>query len=397
MNEFEEFLTYIGFKYIGYELDKPWSVGKGVRTYRNRIVASNGIQGGFNLSSDEEIEQGRAPVECMVDFSGNYFSDKSCVDVWRMCRGLNNVYKVKATRIDIAIDDYSEESFIPVKEMYEAWGDNNNFGFKNYKFISGGSSIDEMESTHYFGSRDSGKMTRIYRHDGRMRFETEYKRGYAPAIFQLLCVLERNWIIDGEFFNKNEVEYKLAIEELGMELNKEVFDFILQFLMNWGEIVKENHLNPAHKIEYVGLDEKEEGEYSSNQRCNEELESILQRMLAAIAIGGIDFRDKSCRKDRSKASRSDTKRLPFWQEFIDKIGSGIKLKIPRVKSNLSNSIAFVDRQVAKLLAKVKEGLGIMGFITWMDKLTERGKARFNGSDLKTIEFIKDNKRIVYLN
>ena len=56
------------------------------------------------------------------------------------------------------------------------------------------------------------------------------------------------------------------------------------------------------------------------------LQKTISYALAKAAINCIDFRDNSIYSNRKYASKSKTKRLPFWQDFIDKIGVSHHIK-----------------------------------------------------------------------
>ncbi len=53
------------------------------------------------------------------------------------------------------------------------------------------------------------------------------------------------------------------------------------------------------------------------RRNDENWSREIQKTLGNLAIGAIDFRDKS----KGSTSKARTKRLPFWQKFINKVNS----------------------------------------------------------------------------
>ena len=166
------------------EFDTPWSPGSAANYYPNRILGSRGIRGGFNIEEE-------GTVRYMVDLSGEYFEGMSVVDSWRLLKGLTERFRARGTRIDIAIDD-PEYQAIPVKKMVSACQEGYNFGFKKIGYHSSGFCGERQSETFTFGSRESGKFVRVYDHDEEcLRFEVEFKRGYANPIFQELGKLER--------------------------------------------------------------------------------------------------------------------------------------------------------------------------------------------------------------
>ena len=315
------------------EYGSPWTAGAGANNYPHRVRSVSGVHGGFLV--DEET----GSVEIMVDLPGSYWEPLSVRDQWRLCRGLVQAYQAKATRFDIAIDDASY-SLIPVDQMFNAWKQGNGFGFINCQKIGGGKTVEEWEETTYFGSRNSGKMVRIYNHKDKFhRFETEFKRGYADQVFQT--------------FSSSDYSHDSLEEELHP---------------------CSDELHP----------------------CSDEFDLTLSKLLASIAVGAIDFRDKSVRKDRSKASFKDTPRLDFYQVFIDLCGTHLRVKLRQVEKCLRKTIAWMQRQTSATIAMVRQGLGSLEFMNWMRSMTDKGSEKFNGWHKLMIDFIRTSPDSVRL-
>ena len=359
-SQVEEVFSFIGHKYISVEMDSPWTAGTGCTYYENKIITPIGVSGGFTVDSET------GDVEMMVQFSGEYFSAISMLDSWRLIMGLYHKFSADCSRIDIAIDDPSY-SIIPVDKMYQAWVDGNNFGFRKYKDCGSGLTPETYTKTHYFGSRESGKLVRIYDHKQKcMRFEVEFKRQYSRLLFLLMASIERNvQVIPGEpeDHSINHMDaYKKCVDILGSSI---------QF--------------SGYEISFEEL-----------HACKGDFDLLLQKIFGGIAVSCIDFRDKSGLKDPARASRRDTKRLDWYQEFMDRIGLEIKVKLPKRECSMRKNVAWMQRSVSKSLLIIKKSLGLSEFAVWMSDLTSSAKEKITSADEKKIEFCKNNKDLLRL-
>ena len=352
-NKFNQLIEFINVDQLSVVIDAPWSAGHGAIWYDNKIVSNIGVQGGFTYLQEEQ------EFEVMLDFSGQYFSGVTVENQWRLLMGLNYTFNAVCSRIDIAIDDESY-SQIPVIQMKNGWERGENFGFKAHKYIESGNSVTSKQKTYYYGSRNSGKMVRVYNHEDEcQRFESEFKRRYAPFVFQCLASIKREW------FN-GEVDYMDAVSDImNIKTSNEV--------KNW----------------LKGAIDKLHG-------CNDEFEIILQKIMGSLAVSAIDFRDRSRRKDRSKASLKDTTRCSYYQEFIDKIGTQIKIRLPQIKSSIQSTVVWMQRQVSKSISIIRDSLGALEFKKWEDKLFETGREKQSLLDWKLIKYIKENPGLVSL-
>ena len=104
-DEFQLTMNFLLDEYV-VEFDRPWSPGAGAVFFPHKVIGTRGFVGGFNVDDD-------GLYSFMVDMPGEYFQGISATDQWRLIVGLNFRYKVKCTRIDIAIDDCTY-SIIPV-------------------------------------------------------------------------------------------------------------------------------------------------------------------------------------------------------------------------------------------------------------------------------------------
>lgn len=345
----------IGDEYITESI--TWRPFGGKITFDNKITSPLGVTGGWINHPETGI------YEICLQFAGAFFELKSNVDVWRMIRGLEYTYKARCTRIDTAIDDLSYE-IIPVNFMIQETLKGNTFGFRSYKFINSGdntsqsvrsnSSVSSFISTQiynvnnehfiansnmtiYLGSRNSGKMVRIYDHDSEcLRFETEYKRRYAREVFSAIASFERG---DNQ------------------RLDSTTFQFVREPSAWLNVTIKQ-------AIENLG------NTYS--------FEDALSKLIGGIGVSAIDFRNKQKVKNRSKASVRDTERFYWWDEFIDNIGFYLKVKLPKkTVKTIEKSVAWVHKQVAPTLAMIRKAKGAQAFKTFLLSILEQGEERLS--------------------
>lgn len=335
LSELQNLCRFVFWENYQLGLDDGWSSGKGAVRYENSISGDFGGRGGwrFRLEREDgtvaELDGGlpvgdNIPIDLMIDLPGDYFRSLDSVGTWRLLRGLHSAFGVRCSRIDLAIDDYGFE-YIPLDEMVRQTKQGNNMFFCKYKKIESYDTRSKKENdTHYFGSRESGKMVRVYEHrfeDGltkSLRMETEFKRGYAVKIFDALAKIER---VEG---SGNEME--------------------VQF----------------------------------------------QKIVCNYIVGSIDFRDKSKREQRSKASVKDCPRLSFWDKFVREVGGAIRVKLDKVVKTVEKSIQWLKRSVAPTLSALYESLPSIDRIEFISKLVAIGADR-GGQIHKLIKKIGKNE------
>lgn len=311
---FELLLGFLGQK-LSCEIDKPWSPGGFAVYYENRIEGIEGIRGGFTVDDD-------GCVSAMIDLSGVYFKQLTPVDQWRLFRGLHHTYQMKCSRIDLAIDDYTY-SVIPVDEMWEAANAGCNFRFRKSKLVDSGNCGGERMITMYYGSRESGKMVRTYNHDMEcMRFEAEFKRALSNEIYTKFATLERPDL----FGNMGGDSSTLKIFHT-----------------------------------------------SDNSWSN-----TIQKTMASIALGAIDFRNRKPRKDSTRAGFRDSTRCDFYQQLLDKIEvEPYRVRLHKQPRSIRKSLEWVKRQVAPTLATLAGGLGRHKFNLLMQEIVQEGELRMD--------------------
>lgn len=209
------------------------------------------------------------------------------------------------TRLDPSVDDHQKT--LDTNALMEALNDKNYTGFRDRKVIFSGKGEGWDGMTYNLGSRESESYTRIY--------ETKVKHGFHA--YRTECELK------GE---KAKAGLKYLLEHYG------------KIREPW--ILRKD-------------DEKEQA------RC----ESWMAGAIARLAVGQVDFVDK--RETYANGSLEKAERLPFWQDFLSKVGEGVKIKIKAKKRTLRKRGDWLLRGVSKSLAIVAHGLGEEG---WQDCL-----------------------------
>ena len=159
-----------------------------------------------------------------------------------------------------------------------------------------------------------------------------------------------------------------------------------------------------HKNKSLRLETQFRGKYAQaafeaiatlkrDEETDEEWTRVIQKTIGGIAVGAIDFRDKSKLKNQKKACKSKTKRLVFWQEFIDMIGEPRLIKILAIESDISSHRAkfvWLEKYASKTIAMAYHLLGGERFIRYIYKLVRSGESKFTPRDRKKIEYLKGN-------
>ena len=366
LEDLDVLLNFVGYKYIGIRPEIPWTAGAGSMWYENTITSPEGINGGYTIDSESNT------VDVMLDFSGQYFSGKSVTDQWRILQGLKYRFDADCSRIDLAIDDPTY-SLIPVVKMREEANRGNNFRFKNYRQVASGKCGEKLTITDYYGSRNSGKMVRVYDHKQVcMRFECELKRGYSRAVFNLLATTERKFIYCIHAI-RNSMDADMTA------LKKEYGSDCMDAMMDWYQLISNKHINIGSEL--VG---------KCFENSNGDFEVILQKIIGSIAVSAIDFRDKSKFREKGNASYRDTSRLDFYQEFMDLLGGEIKINAPRKESKIENAARWLGRQASKTMYIFKQALTVEEWQDFMFTFFKKGEEKMTLADYKVVSYLRDN-------
>ena len=355
--EFLQLLSFIDNKYMSINPENSWSCGANARRYEMKIESPSGIVGGCTR---KELESGAIVYDVMIQMSGIYFSDKSIKNQWRLLVGLYSRWRLKCTRIDIAIDDKTY-GLIPLKQMKKAVNKKNHYGFRKVGETFKGDSFLEREkrktATTNFGSRESGKYCRVYNHkDKCLRYEVEYKQEYAQLVYESIANLQRTHDVIGD--GGSEYKFDEAINSLtpaklpGIEFIKSISDGIVSKFKCWSR--------------------------------------LIASFMGSIAVGMMDFRERCKHKNQKKASKRDVPRLAFWQTFIDLIGGSLSVKVPRKESSLIDTMVWRYKQCVKQEFIQKQGLGAIEYQNYLLVMEQKIKEKMTDSDWKKVEWLRDN-------
>jgi len=96
--------------------------------------------------------------------------------------------------------------------------------------------------------------------------------------------------------------------------------------------------------------------------------SEIADYLAKLSIGSIQFvdRTKSIKNGKKEKNLDRCEPLSWWQEFLDIVGSGIRIKLPVIERSLEKTKKWFERQIYPTLFAFREGMGILDFNTMID-------------------------------
>lgn len=329
---FAMLLEFFGVRYDT-QVGQPWSPGGGAVYFDNKLIGTRGFVGGFTVNEDGSIS-------CMIDLPGEYWEHQDAIGTWRLFQGIKHYYHGKCSRIDLAIDDPTY-SHIPVAEMVASWKQGNNFLFQKYTYIASGKNPNEMVETHNFGSRESGKYTRIYDHDGEcLRHETEFKRQFAQPTFDAIVELKR------EDFEDN------------------------------GDVSRVNRTGWHHELPDFAF--------------------AIQKTMSALVVGAIDFRSREAYKDSSRVGYRDSKRLHFYQEYIDKIQTNhVRVRPVKSAKSLAKTVTWFNRQCGATLALIASSFENIGeFRAWVGDYVIDQKNRMNKMQELWVEELRERPNLL---
>jgi hypothetical protein len=94
--------------------------------------------------------------------------------------------------------------------------------------------------------------------------------------------------------------------------------------------------------------------------------------LAGVVIGSVSFIGRTEDKNVTRMLL-----LPWWKEFIDKVGVGIRHSIQSVQTSYERKRNWFTRQVSVTLAMFKKVMGIRQFKQYLEKELTDAEERFN--------------------
>lgn len=316
---FESLYTLLGLnKPWEIEEDKHFSFGRGSRVFANRMIQPSGIKILYNLVPFQDT--GEIFYDVAIDIGGRHLSATDNYTIWQLAIALSEPqYSLKCSRFDIAIDDYHNLDLIA--DVQQATLQGNVTGFRKYRHYQEGNVGEPCDGeTFYLGSRQSGRCVRVYnakkKHDiNAIRWEQENKREYAQNIFEFFCLVGR--------------EYRDPYQE------------------NW-------------------------------EKTDKEVAQILGQWLGSVAIGHINFVDRT--NEKQNGETHDLPKLPFWQDLINRVGSQLKTTIYAPKPTMQKTIDWLHRQCSKGIAMLKILRGSKAFYSEINQLVSEGEKRITTYD-----------------
>ena len=159
---------------IDWSVNKPLKIGKwfdeSVRTVRGGRVC-------WNTLDDM--------VEVHISLTGSVLSSVRMSNLTRALKYMHRYYR-NCSRIDIAMDCCSSILDKLRIDARASWEKGLQSGFGAYTRIDSGKTAQALCVTHYWGSRDSPRVIRIYDKVGFARFESELKRDKSTSMYEYL-------------------------------------------------------------------------------------------------------------------------------------------------------------------------------------------------------------------
>lgn len=188
------------------------------RTFQHHVVSDRGCRVYYNFLENDL-------VEILIALPAKFLAGVHSIDMFRLFLKDLASYQFRATRIDLAIDDYTKS--LSVQQFREAKDLGLQHGYKSHRTIYE-DSIDKG-FTHYMGSPSGDKYYRFYDKSvesggeiDAFRLEGEFKDGYAKSVFQQLLKAPNDSsfhqeIIDAtltplDFYSMDENREKIFLE-----------------------------------------------------------------------------------------------------------------------------------------------------------------------------------------
>lgn len=207
---------------------------------------------------------------------------------------------------------------LPWEEINNAAESKNYSGVRTHGCnVSGGHGLQTYK-TYYFGSRQSGSFVRIY--DAAPMHNVEAQR------------------FEAEFKKKKAIAVIDKFLEIAHYLNES--------------------LPTLHELEFQ-----------------------LQRLIAGLAVGVLDFRDKS--KQYENGSLKNCPLLPWWESYLSKVSDcQLKVSVAPEPVTFEKRLKWFYRQVAKPLAMFREIMRLPEvFYAFVDKLADSAVHRIKEREL----------------
>jgi len=168
---------------VNWHCEKPRDLGK---WFEHTFKTVRGATVGWQVRKDDT-------VEAIAVLSGQVLGAATPSNLRRALLYLHQWYQ-NCSRIDLAYDNNSGMLSKLREQALASWKQGLNSGFKKLKIIQDGNSPTDMDTTHYWGSRNSPTLIRIYDKGNSTRFEIESKRGKSTSLYARYIELMQNEI-----------------------------------------------------------------------------------------------------------------------------------------------------------------------------------------------------------
>lgn len=292
--------------------DRGRFVGK---QFNNTAIGIEGSLILYNTSDQEPDQLGHA----FISLPATALATIDCRNIWRMLSGLVGCWGFKATRFDIAIDDFDKT--ISYEQIQAALANRNFSGFrkstarKNYDLKQ-----ENVGFTCTFGSRQSNRYYRFY--------DKEQESG-------------------GKI-KSNRLEVELKEELAVLAINQ------------WLALSGEN------------------------------FEEWSPKLLAGLVVGGISFVQRGGDKNVSRMAM-----LPWWEQFVEKVGCSIRHTVVVAETNLERKKEWFTRQVAPTVALFRKVMGIKDFKQFLASELEAAEERFTAFHETFVQLYRQDRVVTF--
>ena len=255
-------------------------------------------------------------VELPGTFFGSYTTLESFVRQLQRWQKMG----VHSTRIDYALTDRNK--YIKWEEFEDAESSGCLANVSKHSFIYSSEAGGKHGATLTIGSRRSEKYVRVY--------ETSVKHGFAA--------------------NRIEVEFK---GDLCRHSVKELIRNYLQFAQA----------------------ERRAQDWRMKEKCKA---SMLNGYVARVVCGSLNIISRD--SIGSNGSTALAPQLPWWKNFVERVGGQCRLFVEYAKPNIANTANWIQRQVSKSLSILKKGLGDLEFERWFQIVIAKGEAKIKQTD-----------------
>ena len=336
--------------------------GKGMtcgRYYANTAISPRGmlLAWGETSSGFGQNKSDSKHIEFRLSIPAKPLRQVDEFFAWSVFKKLRFNWGVKATRFDIACDDFSK-SLLIYDEIYGAGASGNYTGFQVFQPVATFNKAKLCGWSLYFGSAQSDKRLVFYdkaaESGGRTdshRVELRLKEKRSELAFDAYCRLEKTLAVG------DSVIWKDCPPHLS-----DCNPFKIQHFVD-GAVV---------------LDWVEKPVLLSSLRADDfTLDSFAQSavpFLSSLLVANYDFISRF--SGNVRASRSE--RLDWWQSFLSCLTLvDVSLLAPRRPVTvLQNSLDWFARQIAPTAAMVRKVFGIGNYKLWWDSLLADGESRW---------------------